>query len=215
MKKTNEQFTLDTFKLHKNKFQEHLAGINEIQDYTSVYSDSLLDFHLHFYKMNQMSDTKIYKKIPKILAGKTENRFINDNVYFATILYPEDFKKGLNVCFYQIKDSHGNNLVLQYMGTKKKPELNQIYISIFDGNRISKILFYHSTKNFMEDTYSYDKQGKIDQIIREGYWGNPNTKLPTRTFRFEYNDNDELKIFSKQLKLNGENEFQQVYPKGK
>ena len=65
----------------------------------------------------------------------------------------------------------------------------------------------------MEDTYTYDNQGEIEQIIREGYWGSPKNVLPIRTFRFDYDNNGGLTIFSKQLKLNGQNEFEQIFPK--
>lgn len=211
MTDTNEKFAKDIFKFHKNKFQQHLKSVNEIQDYSTVYSDLLLEFHPYFSEMGQLKKAKLYEKTPKNLKGKFENRFINESAFFSTQLE----ENWLNTCFYQIKDDNNNNIVLHYDGSIKKPELNQIYISIFDNDRLTKMLFYHSDKNFMEDIYSYDKQGRIEQIIREGYWGNSKNILPTRTFRFEYDGNNEPTIFSKQLKANGQNEFEQVFPKVK
>ena len=211
MTETSEKFTKDTFKFHKDKFQQHLKSINEIQDYTIIYSNFLLEFHPYFSEMNQIGKATLYKRVPKDLKGKMENRFVKETLFFSTQLE----ENWLNACFYQIKDENNNNIVLQYGGSIKKPELNQIYISIFDNNRLTKILSYHSDKNFMEDIYSYDKQGRIEQIIREGYWGSSKNTLPTRTFRFDYDENNEPTIFSKQLKANGQNEFEQVFPKVK
>jgi len=161
--------------------------------------------------MNQIGKATIYKKMPKSLKGKFENRFQNENVFFSTQLE----ENWLNTCFYRIKDENNNNIVLHYDGSIEEPELNQIYISIYEDDRISKLLSYHSDKNFMEDNYTYDSKGQIEQIIRDGYWGTSKNILPTRTFRFDYDDNGELTIFSKQLKANGQNEFEQVFPKVK
>ena len=211
MTDTNEKFTKDTFKFHKDKFHKHLELVNEIQYDTIVYSNFLLDFCPYFSEMNQLGKATLYKRTPKDLKGKVENRFINESVFFSIELE----ENWLNVCFYQIKDENNNNMVLHYDGSVKKPKLNQIYISIFDKDRISKLLSYHSYKNYMEDTYTYDNQGRIEQIIREGYWGSSKNVLPTRTFRFDYDNNGGLTIFSKQLKLNGQNEFEQIFPKMK
>jgi hypothetical protein len=211
MTDTNEKFTKDTFKFHKDKFQQHLKSINEIEDYTTIYSDFLLEFHPYFSEMNQLGKATLYKRTPKNLKGKFENRLINEDVFFSTQLE----ENWLNACFYKIKDENNNNIVLHYDGNIKKPTLNQIYISIFDNDRLTKMFFYHSDKNYMEDIYTYDQQGRIEQIIREGYWGNPKNILPTRTFKFDYDNNGEPTIFSKQLKANGQNEFEQVFPKVK
>ena len=124
-------------------------------------------------------------------------------------------KSWINTCFYQIKDENQNNIGLHYDGTPKEPELNQIYISIFENNKLNKVLFYHSDNNFMEDSYSYDNQGRIEKIIRDGYWGKSSSVLPTRTFKFDYDTNNKLTLFSKQLKQNGENYFEQIFPKEK
>jgi len=211
MTNTNEKFTKDTFKFHKDKFHQHLKSINEIQDYNIIHSNFLLEFHPYFSEMNQIGKATIYKKMPKSLKGKFENRFQNENVFFSTQLE----ENWLNTCFYRIKDENNNNIVLHYDGSIEEPELNQIYISIYEDDRISKLLSYHSDKNFMEDNYTYDSKGQIEQIIRDGYWGTSKNILPTRTFRFDYDDNGELTIFSKQLKANGQNEFEQVFPKVK
>ena len=211
MTETSEKFTKDTFKFHKDKFEQHLKSINEIQDFNIIYSNFILEFHLYFSEMNQIGKATLYKRVPKDLRGKMENRFVNENLFYSTELE----ENWLNACFYQIKDENDNNIVLHYTGSVKAPKLNQIYISIFDNDKLSKMLFYHSDKNFMEDIYSYDKQGRIEQITREGYWSNSKNILPTRTFRFDYDENNELTIFSKQLKANGQNEFEQLFPKVK
>ncbi|WP_298481445.1 hypothetical protein [uncultured Maribacter sp.] len=207
----NEKFVKDTFKFHKDKFSNHLKLINEVKDYTKTYSNCSLGFQKYNLEMNQMNKPKIYKRTPKNLEGKFENRLLNDTIYFSKQLG----KSWINTCFYQIKDENQNNIGLHYDGTPKEPELNQIYISIFEKNKLNKVLFYHSNNNFMEDSYSYDNQGRVEKIIRDGYWGNSNSILPTRTFRFDYDNNNELTLFSKQLKQNGENNFEQIFPKVK
>jgi len=44
MTETNEKFMKNTFKFHKEKFQQHMKSVNEIQDYNTIYSDFLLEF---------------------------------------------------------------------------------------------------------------------------------------------------------------------------
>jgi len=207
----NEKFIKDTFNFHKDKFSHHLKLINEVKDYTKTYSDCYLGFQKYNSEMNQMNQPKIYKRTPKNLEGKFENRLQNNTIYFSNQLE----KSWINTCFYQIKDENQNNIGLHYDGTLKEPELNQIYISIFENDKLNKVLFYHSEDNFMEDSYFYDNQDRIEKIIRDGYWGKPSSILPTRTFKFDYDINNKLTLFSKQLKQNGENYFEQIFPKVK
>jgi len=64
----------------------------------------------------------------------------------------------------------------------------------------------------MIDTYHYDEDKKVSFIERNGFYEEENNVLDTRTFRFEY-VNEKVKIYSKQMKLNGEIKEQQIFPK--
>jgi len=202
-----KEYVLKTFEYQKDKYNIHLKEVEKTDNYSMVYSSCYLDYLPFQSEMDQMPKATIYKRIPKNLDDKVVNYFLKDELYYSVE------QQGQNVWFYRIIDEYGNNITLHYYNVGRKPKLNQMSISIFKDEKLHKVLFYHSDKNLFEDTYSYNTNGKIKEIVREGYWGNSRNEVPTRTFRFEFDENENVTIYSKQLKLNGMNEFEQIYPK--
>ena len=99
----------------------------------------------------------------------------------------------------------------------EKMKLSQVEFVNFDTNGAIKTILYYSfdkdceEETFMIDTYHYDEDKKVSFIERNGFYEEENNVLDTRTFRFEY-VNEKVKIYSKQMKLNGEIKEQQIFP---
>lgn len=156
---TNEEYTLKTFEYHKDKFNVHMKEVEKTDDYSIVYSSSYLDYLPFESEMDQLPKATIYKRVPKNLDDKVANYFHDNQLCYCKVLNDYD------IWFYQIKDEHQNNIVVHYCNVKKKPKLNQISILIYQEDRLHQVLFYHSDKNFFEDTYSYTTEGKINEIV--------------------------------------------------
>lgn len=204
----DESFIIEQFEKHLNLFKEHLQQVDDVKNYTTLWSNAFLESYPFQYEMNQLPTVKLFRRKPINQLGKIESRLINNKVYFAKQIDNEI----RNVSFY-MEDK--NRMILRYVMRNNQMLLSQInYLVIKDSNIQKRIYFMRDEKDaetFMVDIYEYDESCRIHSINRNGYYKGKSKILPERVFRFEYNDNN-VEIYSKQLISTGLNEIK-IFPK--
>jgi len=208
--KTEELFLKDLFEKHYDLFEKHYNDMVAIENYKTLWSSSYLDFHPYQSEMGQAIPAKIYKKKPTNLSDKILNRFKEDEIYYSC-RYGKEFW-GSVFYFYD----NVNKVRLLYVDNKNKMVLSQIDYLNINNLHINKRLFYmrdsREKETFYADDYLYNDNSIIELIVRNGYYNGTSNILPERTFRFNF-EGSEIKIFSKQQKLDGEIKELQIYPR--
>jgi hypothetical protein len=205
-----EAFIKDIHDKNKMLFDKYFENSSLINDAYIVWSDSYLDFSPYQSEMNQTVSTKIYKKEPKNNIGKVLNKYNKRNELFYSCKYKQE---NFGTIFYQNNEKEKHKLL--YTQNKGLWNLDQIdYLKLENGKIIKRIFYlanYRGKDTFYSDEYFYDTSGKINEVKRNGYhYGNSNIS-PERTFRFEYNGEVLIKIFSRMLKTNGDDKENEIY----
>lgn len=122
----DEIFISEQFEKHLNLFKEHMLHIDDIKNYTILWSSAFLESYPFQYEMNQLPTVKLFRRKPTNQLGKIESRLINNKVYFARQIDNEI----RNVTFY-IEDK--NKMVLRYVMRNTQMLLSHInYLVIKD-----------------------------------------------------------------------------------
>lgn len=204
----DESFIIEQFEKHLNLFKEYMLQVDDVKNYTTLWSSAFLESYPFQYEMNQLPTVKLFRRKPINQLGKIESRLINNKAYFARQIDNEI----RNVSFY-IEDT--DRMTLRYVMRNTQMSLSQInYLVIKDSNILKRIFFMRDETNaetFMVDTYKYDESCRVHSINRNGYYKGKSKILPERIFRFEYNDNN-VEIYSKQLISTSLNEIK-IFPK--
>ena len=212
--KTEGRYIRKEFKRHDKLFKQHLENVSQIQNYQSVWSNSYLDFAPFETEISQSQKPKIFETKPKEPIGKIENRFKDGKLFYAHKFKEENW----GTAFYLNEEDNKIRLKYVYDDEKEKMALQQIEILIISENsNVEKGLFYmrddeNDEETFFFDKYLYTNEQQLISIERNGYYEEKDNILPTIIFRFEY-DNENIKIYAKQQKLNAKNQEEQIYPK--
>ncbi|WP_427108131.1 hypothetical protein [Lysinibacillus xylanilyticus] len=175
--------------------------VEDVENETIIWSNSYLEIYPYQYELDQLPKPKIYKKEPKSKEGIIVNKLKNNELYFS---YNAE-NKGWGSSF--IINEVEKKICLRFLNNDDdEMVLSQVYCIIYKGSVIEKILFYlrdddMDEETFMVDRYSYYDNLTAHTIIRDGFFEEKIKILPTRTFRFEY-ENGDVRIYSKQLKKN-------------
>ena len=212
----DEIFIKAEFKKRFKGYKNHLKEAEAIKDYNEVQSDSFLDFVPFASEINQSKKHKIFSKLPKQQDGKIVSRFLNDRIFYAF----QFNQKNLGSEFYLYGENTKTRLKYDDQNMSDKILLSQICHIVFENELVQKVISYMPDEDmgdtFMVDKYVYDDQKRVKNIFRKGYYENENDTHNfdecDRTFRFDY-ENNKVLIFSKQLKLNGENRFELIFPR--
>ncbi|GHT22392.1 hypothetical protein FACS189430_04100 [Bacteroidia bacterium] len=203
-----KQIVKEEFDIQNKLFAEHFNNVESMLNLSLIWSDSFPDFYPYRSEMNQYQPIRYYKNRPKTLEGKILNKYENDKFIYSAKYGKETWGQVFYLYEYGIKKR------LLYIKEKDEYILSQLDYLIASENIISKRLFLMRVgekETFMLDNYSYDVKGRIHYITRDSYLNNEDNILPVRTFRFEYDEHSKVTIFSKQLKLNGDYQENQIY----
>jgi hypothetical protein len=211
---TEEKFIKKLFDENKTSFDKHIEACRLINDFSIVWSDTYLGFYPFQSEMNQSKPAKIYKKEPKESIGKILNKYNDKNELYYSCKYKQEY---FGTVFYFYNEIE--NYKIMYIQNKSSWDISQIdYLKIMDKKIIGRIFFLKNSSGkdtFYYDRYIYGTSNKLEIIKRNGYNYGKENLLPERTFRFEYDDDNLLKIYSKMLKANGENIENEIYSKNK
>ncbi|KOP80176.1 hypothetical protein AMS59_01870 [Lysinibacillus sp. FJAT-14745] len=198
---------LEIFEKYYDSYEEMLFRVKEVENDTVIWSDSYLEFFPHQYALSQLKEPKIYKTKPKSKEGFIVNKLKDGELYYSY----DNENKGWGSVFVIKED--GMKLYLRFLyNDNDEIVLEQVYCVVLKEAVIEKVIFYLkdidldgdedlNEETFLVDEYSYNSNATIDTIIRNGFYHKSKNIIPTWTFRFEY-VNEDIFIYSKQLKLN-------------
>lgn len=207
--KDDYKFIRKIFKEYKFSYPDLFNEIDAIENETVIWSNTYLEFYPFENALNQLKKPKIYKNKPESNESFIVNKLKENKVYYS--YHAEN--KGWGSVFI----IYGNNVKTCLIYSNNDDDeivLNKVfYISYKNESIIDKILYYmmdedvegdkeFDEETFMIDEYLYNKNDKIDSIIRNGFYERKKNVLSTRTFRFDY-INDKVLIYSTQVKKNG------------
>lgn len=207
--KDDYKFIRKIFKEYKFSYSDLFNKIDAIENETVIWSDTYLEFYPYQNALNQLKKPKIYKSEPESKKAVIVNKLKENKVYYS--YHAEN--KGWGSVFIIYKNDV--KICLMYSNNDDNEiALNQVYyISYKNESTIDKILYYMKDEDvdgdkefdeetFMIDGYLYNKNDKIDSIVRNGFYEKKKNIFPTNTFRFDY-ISDKVLIYSRQLKKNG------------
>ncbi len=185
---------VDVFEQHSKSFEERKEKINTISFSKMNWSNSFLDFIPYSSIINQLNPPKIFEK-EKLTSIK--NHFINDRLIYSFHNENEnwgsvfvDYEKG-NTKWLLFSENYEDKMVLQ-----------QLKVVYYQSDKITKALSYivdedAEEETFIIDLFKYNKENKIESIVRNGFYEIKVNILPERKISFFYH-NDKVKIYSTQ-----------------
>lgn len=186
---------VEMFQQHEKSFNERKEKMSAISFSKVNWSNTYLDFIPYESIINQLKPPKIFEKEKKasiknhFLGDKLIYSFNNENENWGNIFidYLEDHKM-----WFLFSENYDDEMILQ-----------QLRIAYYENERIIKQIFYLSDKDaeeetFMVDLFNYDKEAKLESIVRNGFYETKATPLAERKISFEYNDDGKVKVYSTQ-----------------
>lgn len=193
----------EIYSLNRNTYQQRKENI-DFNAFTKInWSDAYLDFHPFGSIFNQLKKIRVYDEEK---ASTIKNHFIENQLIYA--VHIENYLWGLVFIDY-----HKDRQIWLLFSENADEEivLRQVKVNYFDGNRISKSIFYlfnddyqdDIEETFMVDDYEYDADNNLVRIVREGFYQNIEKVLPSRIFNFEY-ESKKMKITDTMVKFEGD-----------
>lgn len=163
------------------------------------WSDSYLDFIPYSSAINQLKPPTISSKEKSTSAIK--NFFLNGKLLHSVRIENENW--GSVFVEYE-KDSV--KWLLFSEDFDDKMVLQQLKIAHYQNDQITKVVSYLSDKDadeetLMVDIYHYNKENKLESIIRNGFYEMKSTILDEREISFVY-ENGIVSIYSTQNTIN-------------
>ncbi|WP_299888213.1 hypothetical protein [uncultured Lacinutrix sp.] len=197
---------VEIFEQHEKSFKERKEKMNTIPFSKTNWSNSYIDFTTYESIINQLKPPKVFEK-EKMASIK--NHYVNDKLIYSFNKENENWGSVFvdydndNTKWLLFSENYDDEMVLQ-----------QLKIAYYQNNRIIKKIFYLSDKDAEEETlmvdlFNYNKDDKLDSIIRNGFYEMKATVLPERKISFEYG-NSKVKIYSTQ-EIAGDVKKQLIY----
>lgn len=199
--KNEHQKVTDIFEKNSKSFASRKEKMNTVSFSKINWSDSYLDFIPYSSAIDQLEQPKVYneEKTASIqnhfLDDKLVYSFRNENENWGTIFI--DYENDNTIKWFLFSENYDDEMVLQ-----------QLKIAYYNNDRVEKVLSYlmdedEDEETFMLDCYNYSEEGKLENIIRNGFYEMESNILPERKLSFEYNEERTVKIHSEQKTAGG------------
>lgn len=186
---------VEVFQQHEKSFNERKEKMSAISFSKINWSNTYLDFTPYESIINQLKPPEIFEKEKKasiknhFLGDKLIYSFNSENENWGNIFIDYDID---NTKWLLFSENYDDEVVLQ-----------QLKLNFYQDNKITKQLFYLLDKDaeeetFMVDLFKYNKEAKLESIVRNGFYETKATTLAERKISFEYNDDGKVKVYSTQ-----------------
>ncbi len=185
---------VEIFQQHEKSFSDRKQKIEVVAFSKINWSDSYLSFTPYDAIINQLEVAKIFKNEK---PDSIKNHFFEDKLVYSY--------KTKNQNWGSIFIDYQNNYDLWLLFVENYDDemmLQQLKLAYHQNNRITKKIFYLFDKDAEEETLmvdllKYNKEGKLECIVRNGFYEVVTNVLPERKISFIY-ENEKVSIYSEQ-----------------